>query len=135
MPMYFFGLATPTEALIDASGTDLPDEASAREHARRVAHELMRHRESSTRSWRVVVSDSARRPCFELLFARVDSTIDHLTPELRESVETLCSRSASLSDAIRAVRRTLLEAKAAMARAEGRPYLAAHNGTAIGDSG
>jgi hypothetical protein len=131
MSMYFFNLVTPRETIIDASGTDLPDEASAREHARLVACELMRHREVVTRSWRVLVSDSGQGSCFELLFACVDSTIDHLTPELRKSVETLCTRSATLSDAIRAVRSTLLEARATIARAEGRPYLAARNGAAV----
>jgi hypothetical protein len=140
MPMYFFNLVTPRETITDASGTELPDEASAREHARFVARELMRHREPSTRSWRLAVTEcpavteSARRPCFGLLFASVDSTIDHLTPELRASVETLCSRSASLSDAIREVRSSILEAKATMARADGRPYLASRNGCAVDGS-
>jgi hypothetical protein len=60
-------------------------------------------------SWRVEVTDSTRRPCFERLFASVDSTIDHLAPEVRASVETMCSQSASLSETIRAVKNTDLE--------------------------
>ena len=69
--------------------------------------------------------DSARRPCFELLFATVDSTIDHLTPELRASVEKLCSRSASLNETIRAVTSSLTMTRATLARIESRPHLVA----------
>jgi hypothetical protein len=133
MTTYFFNLVTPVETLMDMGGIDLPDEAAARQHAGLVADELMRHREASTRCWRLIVSDSTHEPRFELLFASVDRTMDHLTPELRDSVETLCSRSASLFDTIRALHGTLLEAKATMARAERQPYLAAHNGICVGE--
>ena len=125
MPTYHFHLVTLEGRVLDLDGTDLPDEASAREHARRVACELMRHRELQTRSWRAEVTDCARGPCFELLFASVDSTIDHLTPELRATVEHACSRSASLFETIRMVKNNLIVAKAMLARAEGRPHLAA----------
>jgi hypothetical protein len=125
MPTYHFHLVTLDGRVLDLRGTQLPDEASAREHARQVACELMRHREPRTRSWRVEVTDSARRPCFELLFASVDSTIDHLTPELRESVEKMCSQSASLYETIRAVKHNLVVAKAMLVHTEGRPHLAA----------
>lgn len=125
MPTYFFDLATTRGRIIDREGTELPDDASAREHARQVGCELMRHRESRTRSWRVDVTDSARRPCFELLFASVDNTINHLAPELRSSVETVCYQAASLADTIRAVRTSIIAAKATLARANGKPHLQA----------
>jgi hypothetical protein len=125
MPTYHFHLVTLDSRVLDFNGTELPDEASAREHAQQVACELMRHREPQTRSWRVKVTDSARRPCFELLFASVDSTIDHLTPELRATVEHVCSQSASLFEMIGTVQNSLAMAKAMLARAEGRPHLAA----------
>ena len=124
MPIYHFHLVTLDGRVLDLKGTDLPNEASAREHACQVARELMRHREPQTRSWRVEVTDSARQPSFELLFASVDSTIDHLTPELRASVEHVCYQSASLSETIRTVKNSLVMARATLARAEGRPYLA-----------
>jgi hypothetical protein len=60
----------------------------------------------------VDVTDSARRPCFKLLFASVDSTIDHLTPELRASVEKVCSQSASLSETILTIKNSLTATKA-----------------------
>jgi hypothetical protein len=120
-----FHLATLDNRVLDLNGTELPDETSAREHARQVARELMRHRERQTRPWRVEVTDSARRPCFELLFASVDSTIDHLTPELRASVENLCTQSASLAETFRAVTNTLVALNATLARIGGRPRLAA----------
>ena len=125
MPIYHFHLVTLDGKVPDPKGAELPDEASAREHARQVACELMRHREPQARSWRVEVTDSAWRPCFELPFASVDSTIDHLTPELRASVENLCSQSASLSETIRAVKDTLIATRATLARMEGRCHLAA----------
>ncbi len=125
MSTYHFHLVTLQGRVLDLTGMELAGETSEREHARQVACELMRHREAQTRSWRVEVTDSARRPCFELLFASVDSTIDHLTPELRASVERVCSQSASLFETIRTVKNNLVVAKAMLARAEGRPHLAA----------
>jgi hypothetical protein len=127
MPManYHFHLVTLEGRVLDLKGMELPDEASAREHARSVACELMRHREPQTRSWRVEVTDSARHPCFELLFASVDSTIDHLNSELRASIEHTCSQSATLFETIRAVKNNLVASKSMLARAEGHPHLAA----------
>jgi hypothetical protein len=127
MPMatYHFHLVTLEGRVLDLKGTELRDDASAREHARQVACELMRHREPQTRAWRVEVAGPARRPCFELLFASVDSTIDHLTPELRATVEHACSRSASLFETIRTVKNNLIVTKAMLARIEGRPHLSA----------
>jgi hypothetical protein len=125
MPTYHFHLATLDGKVCDMEGMELPDEATAREHARQVACELMRHREPRTRAWRVEVTDGPRQACFELLFASVDSTIDHLTPQLRASVEKLCFQSASLSDTIRAVKNSLVDAKTTLARVDGRTYLAA----------
>jgi hypothetical protein len=125
MTEYHFDLVTLEGRVLDPKGTELPDEASAREHARQVACELMLHQELRTRSWRLEVTDCAREPCFELLFATVDGTIDHLTPELRAGVENICSRSAALSETIRDLMNTVAATKARLAAAEGRPHLAA----------
>ena len=72
MPIFFFDLKTAEATIRDPDGMDLRDESSAREHARTVACELMRHREALTRSWRLDVRDGAGRQCFDLLFATVD---------------------------------------------------------------
>jgi hypothetical protein len=131
MPKYFFNLAAREEIVFDQEGVDFPDEPTAREHAAVVARELMAHREQWTRSWRLDVRDSRGEPCFDLLFATIDDTLGYLTPQLRSSVEGYCASSASLAEAIRAVRLTLLEVQATIARAEGALHLAALNGVAV----
>ncbi len=74
MPTYFFDLRTPTLDIPDPEGTELRDEASAREHARTVVLELMKHREMLTRSWRIDVRDGENRQRFELHFANIQNT-------------------------------------------------------------
>jgi len=131
MPKYFFNLAARDEVVFDRQGVDFPDERSAREHAEVVARELMARREPQTRAWRLDVCDSNGLPCFDLLFARVDDTLGHLKPQLRSSIEGYCASSASLSEAIRGIRLTLLDVRATIARAEGALHLAAVNGVAV----
>jgi hypothetical protein len=133
MPTYFFHLKTPAGAIRDPDGTDLPDELSAREHARLVACELMQHRQLRTRSWRIDVCDTEGRLCLDLLFASVDDSMGNLTPELRSSVENLYAKSASLSEAINAIKLTLAQVKGTIARSERAPYVAAINGVAVDD--
>jgi hypothetical protein len=128
MPTYFFDLKTSEGTIRDPNGTDLPDEPSARQHARLVVGELMQHRQPWTRAWRLDVCDHEGRPCFDLLFAAADDSIDHLTPELRSSVENLCAKSASLDEAIHAIRQTLSQVKRTIARSEGAPCVAAVSG-------
>jgi hypothetical protein len=72
MPTYFFNLKTEEGAVCDPEGTDLPGESSAREHARLVACELMRHRAPRTRCWRMDVCDGEGRTCVDLLFASIE---------------------------------------------------------------
>ena len=91
MPTYWFNLKTRDGTIIDPEGTDLPNDASAYAYAETVARELMAHRELQTRSWRLEVRDSGGLPKFDLLFASIDETLSHLTPELRSSVEGLCA--------------------------------------------
>jgi hypothetical protein len=128
MPRYYFNLKTREEMLLDPEGTDLPDEAAARNHAHQVINELMRNAKVRTRVWRLAVTDQDRQSCFELLFASYDSSMAHLAPELRSSVEMICRRHALLTDAIVDVRTTLQQIKGTLARSDGRPYLAAENG-------
>ena len=131
MPKYFFNLAAREEIVFDRQGADFPNERSAREHAEVVARELMAHRELRTRAWRRDVRDSNGLPCFDLLFARVDDTLRHVTPQVRSSIEGYCASSASLAEAIRSIRMTLIEVQATLARAEGALHLAAVNGVAV----
>jgi len=131
MPTYWFNLKTRDGTIIDPEGTDLPNDASAYEYAEAVARELMAHREPQTRFWRLEVRDSGRLPKRDLLFVSIDETLSHLTPELRSSVEGLCASSASLVEGIGAIKLTLLDVKATIARAEGVLYLAAVNGAAV----
>jgi hypothetical protein len=128
MPSYYFNLKRREGTLLDADGTNLPDEAAARKHALHVMSELMCHANVRTRGWRLDVIDEHRRSCFELLFASHDDSMAHLSPELRTSVETICRRHALLTDAIVDVRTTMLQIKGTLARSDRRPYVAAENG-------
>jgi hypothetical protein len=132
MPLYFFNVRNSDGLLRDPDGTHLPDERSAREHARVVAGELMRNREQETRSYRLEVSDSEGRGCFCLLFVEADPLLAQFPPDLQNSIIEGWSRSQSLRDAIEALQLTLLETKATLARSERAPYIAAINGVRIG---
>jgi hypothetical protein len=131
MPVYFFNLRDATGLLRDPDGTDLPDEASAQEHAHTVAGELMRHQESATRAWRLEVCDQERRPRFRLLFAEADPLLAPLSAEIRKFVIDGWSRSASLQDTITDLQLTLLQVRATIARAEGVPYVATLDGKRV----
>jgi hypothetical protein len=111
MPFYFFHLKNNGATIPDPKGVELPGEKAARVHARRVARELMRNREFSTRTWRLDVRDDKGNFCFDLLFASVDDSIAHLAPDLRSSLEDVCRNAASLGDAVDQVRATLLQLK------------------------
>jgi hypothetical protein len=72
MPRYYFNLKRRDDTLVDSYGTDLPDQAAARQHALHVMSELMRGANVRTRAWRLAVLDQDRQSCFELLFASHD---------------------------------------------------------------
>jgi hypothetical protein len=131
MPVYFFNLKTSNGEIRDPDGTEFDDVPTAWEHAREVARELMRQRETRRRSWRIDVRDGEGRQCFELLFASVDDSIAPLGPELRSLIENLHRKQASLADAIAAVRLSLLQIQATIARSKGKPFLASLDGMTI----
>jgi len=133
MPRYYFNIKKREETLPDRYGTDLPDEAAARDHARRVVVELMRNGHAGIRGWRLAVTDEDRRQCFELLFVSYDDSLSHLMPELRSSVETVHRKHASLTDAIVDMRMTLLQVKSTLARANDMPHIAAVDGDRLRD--
>jgi len=131
MPTYYFNLKGQHGRYLDPSGTELPDHAQAREHARRVALELMHRRETRTRSWRLEVCDASRTPIFELLFATVDPLLAQLPPNFRTTVEEASARACGVTDAIIDVRNSLHQLRGTLAKSNGEPYLAALDGAPL----
>jgi hypothetical protein len=117
MPTYHFHLITRAGVVVD------PDETAARSHAVTVVTELMRHRETATRSWRLRIHDDRHRMLFEVPFVQLDQTLLKFAPQLRESVVEVVLGTGRLDDAIRDVRRSLVQLKGTMARADGSPHL------------
>jgi hypothetical protein len=89
MTRYFFDLLAQEGRSEDGDGTWLPDASAALEHARVVAHELMKGAERSRRHWRLQIRDEESETIGELVFATVDPTLDHLGPQLRAIIEAL----------------------------------------------
>jgi hypothetical protein len=127
MPAYTFELRDGDRIVEDTSAVNLPDREHAFRYARDVARELMSCREAQTRTWRLDVYDSSAR-IFELPFASIDPTLDHLVPEMRATVEIICDRFRSLREAMAAARITVRESRALVALSRGRPYLATEMG-------
>jgi hypothetical protein len=86
---YFFDLLAQEGWIKDGDGTWLPDASAALEHARVVAHELMKGAERSRRHWRLQIRDEESETIGELVFATIDPTLDHLGPQLRAVIEAL----------------------------------------------
>ena len=131
MPRYHFHLRDGAGGVTDTEGTDLPGRAAARAYAAQVARELMGRAEVKKRHWRLDVSDDTGKVLFEVPFAAVDSTIDHLCPTTRRLVERLCRNKRELAEAVFEARLAVLKSKAIHARSNGKPYLAAHLGRQI----
>lgn len=127
MPIYTFELRDGDRRIEDGSGVNLPDRDHVVHYALDVAHELMSCREAQTRSWRLDVYEGGER-IFELPFARLDPTLDHLVPEMRTTVERMSDLSRSVREAMAAARVTLRESRALVALSRGRPYLATEKG-------
>jgi hypothetical protein len=121
MPTYFYNLQTRDGIFLDPEGTEFPSESLAWEYGRMVARELMEHRETATRSWRLDVYDSEGTLCFDVVFATVDDSILHLPPELRRSVQDVCAKSASLIEVIHGTKLMMSQLRATIARAERLP--------------
>ena len=131
MPTYYFNLKGHHGRYLDPNGTELPDDAGAKEHARQVALELMHGRETKTRSWRLEVCDALRTPIFELLFATVDPKLAQLRPPWRTTVEELSARTGGMADAIIDVRNTIYQLRGTLAKCDREPYLAALDGNIL----
>jgi len=127
MPTYTFALRDGGPPIEDETGIGLTDRAQALGYAHQVAHELMKSRERKTRSWRLDVFEEGER-IYEIPFARIDSTLDGLPPQLRGSLEQVCDSLRSLRETVHASRVAVRESKALVARSRGRPYLATDRG-------
>ena len=131
-------MATYTFKVLDGCG-DVEDETGvsfrhrdrAIQYARDIVHELMRNREVQTRSWRLNVYENGEGPICTIPFASVDSTLDHVVPKLRTMVEGMSEQKRLLSDALHAVKVTVQESRALVARSRGKPYLASQFGRSI----
>jgi hypothetical protein len=128
VPTYTFTLRSDGCEVNDDAGIALRDNASAYRYARTVARELMRRREIQTRYWRLEVYRDGDGPLFDILFASVDPTLDHLRRELRSLVEKASEKKRALKDVVYAARLTLRESQSLLARSRGKPYLIAENG-------
>jgi Domain of unknown function (DUF6894) len=128
MPTYTFKLRSDAGWVADNVGAALADDASAYRYARSVARELMRCRELQTRYWLLEVYQDGQRPLFDILFARVDPTLDHLRRESRALVESASEKKRALKDVIHDVGLTVRESQALLARSSGRPHLISDNG-------
>ena len=128
-------MATYTFKVLDGCG-DVEDETGvsfrhrdrAIRYARNVVHELMRNREIQTRSWRLNVYENGEGPICTIPFASIVPTLDHVVPTLRTMVEPMSERKRLLSDVLHAVKVTVQESRALVARSRGKPYLASRFG-------
>ena len=131
MPTYTFRLRDDSDGVEDDSGINLPNAEIAYCYACDIARELMDHREQSTRYWRLDVHWDNGEKVFDILFAKLDQTLDHLRPECRALVEHNAERIRSLKDARYEATFTLREARSLVARSRGKPYLAAEGGRKV----
>lgn len=128
MARYYFHLHTGDAFVRDRFGTELEDDAAARDHASAVARDLMRRREDKTRHWQLTVRDANGGFCFELVFAAADETIELLRPPLRHSLESMYGAVAHVSGAIGDLRTTVMQVRSTLAKADRIVHLAAIDG-------
>jgi histidinol dehydrogenase len=131
MPRYTFKLKDDCDGVEDESGVNLPNADIAYRYASDVVRELMHGREPSTRFWQLDVYDDVQTKIFEISFAELDQTLDHLNPHMRAAVEHAARRIRSVKDTYRAAETTVREARSLMARSRGKPYLVVDRGRKV----
>ena len=131
MPTYKFKLSDDSGGVEDDFGVSLPNAEIAYRYACDVARELMDHRERRVRHWRLDVYEDNGEKVFEILFAKLDQTLDHLRPDTRELVELSAQRIRSLKDVCYDASLTWRESQALVARSRGKPYLAVDRGRKV----
>ncbi len=130
MPTYTFKLQDGDAGLEDATGVRLRDREQALQYAHSVIHELANCREAQTRLWRLDVYENDQ-PIFEIPFASLDPSLDHLNPAYRTIVEDAYEKQLSFRGALHAAHLTIQESRALVARSRGKPYLASQFGRSI----
>jgi hypothetical protein len=125
MPLYTFELLDGSAPLHDNAGIHLPDRERAFAYGREIARELMQGREVASRFWRLRVYENDGERVFDISFATIDPTLDHLAPELRNTLERFCDSYRSVKEAVHAAKITVRESRALVARSRDKPYLAA----------
>jgi hypothetical protein len=125
---FLFNLRDGGAGVPDSEGVELPDIEAAKAYATEVARELMKCHELQKRDWRLDVRSGDGELLFDLPFATVDPTLDHLMPDLRRVIERLCENKLRLSETVFSTRALTLYLRAARARTQRKPYLAARFG-------
>lgn len=129
MPLYTFELHDGSCGIADTAGVHLADREQALCYAHEVIRELMRGEcDWKTGTSRLDVYEDHDQRVFEIPFACLDETLDHLSPGWRSTIEEWRARSLLLREACTAARVTMREARALVARSRGRPYLATERG-------
>jgi len=131
MPLYHFKLIHDGAEAADPDGVRLPNNRSARDHALRVARELLKHEEVRKRHWLLEVRSKKGNTLFAVPFAEVDPTLAHLPPDMRQLIERTSENLRKLSDVVGKSRRMVQRVRGTLARAQKRPYLVAENGKQI----
>jgi hypothetical protein len=131
MPRYTFKVRDDDDGVEDATGVNLPNAEIAYRYACDVVCELMSGREPSTRSWQLEVYEDGEKKVFEIPFARLDQTLDHLNIRMREMLEDGARQVRSIKDIYQTTKLTVREAKSLVARSRGKPYLAADRGRKV----
>jgi hypothetical protein len=128
MTTYFFDLLAQEGWIADDDGTSFSEVSAAMEHARVVAHELMRGAERSRRHWRLRVRDEKSVGFGELVFASVDPTLDNLRPRIRTLIENVSWGLGELTQRAIEMDGQRYEFRALLARLRRQPFLVATGG-------
>lgn len=131
MPRFFFNVRNGSGGFADPEGTTLPDVQSAKDYARDLARELMRGHETKRRYWHVVAYDDDGSRVFDLPFFSVDESMNHLNPDSRQLIETMCEKRIALAETLFETRMNVLRMRATVARSRNQPYVAAERGHTV----
>jgi hypothetical protein len=131
MQRFHFHLHDTHGVHMDPEGALLPSVEAAHEHGVAVAKELMRNREPRARFWKLDVCDTDGEVLLEIDFAQVDYTLNHLGAEVRGSLIHFGETIRTVAKTIAECRMTVLQSRALMARADGKPYVVSDNGRRI----
>lgn len=118
MPLFYFMLKSKMDRVADEEGIELGDAVAAREHATAVARELMRNADVVQRFARIQVCDDYLVPLFDVVFAEVDPTIDHLEPTYRKVLERVARSTASFHDVLIQTRTSLAKVRETFAQVD-----------------